>query len=63
MPQFLTGQEVASQLGKSLDYVKAHSRFNNPKSPILPAVKVLGKYRYTQEAVDKFLAENTKSKS
>jgi hypothetical protein len=62
MPQFLKAQDVASQLGKSLDYVKAHSRFNNPKLPILLAVKVLGKYRYAQGDVDKFIADNTKTK-
>lgn len=60
---FLTGPEVATQIGKSLDFVKAHSRFKNPKLPVLAAVKVLGKYRYLQADVDRFLAENTKSKN
>jgi len=63
-PVYLQANEVAAQLGgKSIAFVKAHSRFNNPRLPVLKAYKILGRYVWKQEDVDAFIAENTKTKS
>jgi hypothetical protein len=58
----LKARDVAAQLRKSVDWVRLHSKFENPALPILPAVKVLGRYRWSQADVDAFIAANTQTK-
>ena len=58
----LTARAVAGQLHKSVDWVRLHSKFQNPALPILPAVKVLGRYRWSQADIDEFVKANTQTK-
>jgi hypothetical protein len=58
----LKSKDVSSQLGRNKEWVVLHSKFHNPALPILPAVKVLGRYRWSQEDVDAFIAQNTQTK-
>ena len=55
-------KDVALQLGRTVDWVRLHSRFENPAEPVIPAVRILGRYRWSQGDVDRFISENTKSK-
>ncbi len=59
---YLTKKEVALQVGRSKEWVEKHSKFDSPLSPVLPAVKVLGRYRWRQTDVDAFIAANTQTK-
>jgi hypothetical protein len=58
----LKTKDVTMKLGRTKEWVRLHSRFENPALPILPAVKVLGQYRWSQEDVDAFIAANTVTK-
>ena len=58
----LKSKDVSSQLGRNKEWVVLHSKFENPALPILPAVKILGRYRWSQEDIDAFIAQNTVSK-
>lgn len=60
---YLKKKEVSVLIGRSPDWVRLHSRFNNPAQPVLKAVRVLGHYRWTQADVDQFIAANTEEKS
>jgi len=57
---WMTPEQVAEHISLSPVYVRAHSRRNNPKSPVLKATMIGGRYRYLQSDVDAFIAENSK---
>jgi hypothetical protein len=59
-PGWLRPEDVAAQIGLSPVYVRAHSRRNNPKSPVLKSTMIGGRYRYLQSDVDAFISENSK---
>jgi hypothetical protein len=58
-PVYLNDKEVAAQLGRSRDWVRAHSRQDSPLEPVVPCVKILGRYKWIQADIDKFLQDNT----
>ena len=58
----LKSKDVSSQLGRNKEWVVLHSKFQNPALPILPAVKVLGRYRWSQADIDEFVKANTQTK-
>lgn len=59
-PGWMTPEQVAEHIGLSPVYVRAHSRRRNPKSPIIKATMIGGRYRYKFEDVEAFIAENSK---
>jgi hypothetical protein len=59
----LKSKDVAGQLSHTKEWVRLHSRFENPVEPVIPAVKVLGRYRWSQSDVDEFISANTVTKT
>ena len=62
-PYTLKSKDVSIQLGHTKDWVRLHSRFENPVEPVIPCVKILGRYRWSQADIDEFIKQQTVSKS
>ena len=58
-PVYLTDKEVAAQIGRSRDWVRLHSKEGSPLQPVLPCVRILGRYKWIQADIDKFLQDHT----